>query len=313
MDSGVWHSRRRFKSRNLTPFRPRSSIPRSVSRLVFDRWHALLAAALLIACAGVISGAQLPAALRILVWRAGAATAAVTLIAFAVASQPSIVGTTPTSWRPGLRIVDALPAEARVAYAGNNVPYVFRGNVGRAVEHVPLDGDRRARFDTRAARWEAAGSGPAISPSPGFDRGLQDAAAWLDALREGRVDMLVVTAVGGLQLVQVRHDARGFPVEETWARAAAPALELLHSDDQMSVYAYHRDREPAAPLPAARQRREADAFALLPHGKGLERHYPLAIEEIGHAKYARMHARVEAMVAAGLDPRSGEPRRTQRR
>jgi hypothetical protein len=279
--------------------------------LLFDRWQALLVTALLIGAAGAIGAEQLPSARRTQAWRFIATAAAALLLGFAATHRPSIIGTTPSEWRPGLRIVDSLPADARIAYAGNNVPYVFRGNVGRRVEHIPLDGNRTGRFDTRAARWAAAGLAPAISPSPGFDRGLQDPAAWLAALREAEIDVLVVTALESLQRVQIRHDARGFPIEESWARAAAPALELLHADDVMSVYAHHPDREPAVPLPAARQRREPDAFALLPHGQALARHYPLAQGELGLPRYTRTRARVEAMVAAGIDPRSG--RRSQRR
>lgn len=274
--------------------------------LVLDRWHVMLAAALIVSGAGVVAVARLPASLRLRAWRAGLSGTAVLLVAIAASSRPSIIGTAPESWQKGLRRIDALPREARIAYTGNNVPYLLRGNIGRAVEHVPLDGDLAGRFDTRASRWAAAGLAPAISPSPGFDRGVQDADAWLGALREAEIDLLVVTAIGGLQLVQVRHDEHGFPVEEAWARAAAPALELLQADDVMRIYTLYPQHEPAAPLPARRQRREPDAFALLPHGKALERHYPLGVEEIAHARYGRVRSRVEAMVAAGIDPRRGE-------
>ena len=61
----------------------------------------------------------------------------------------------------------------------------------------------------------------------------------------------------------------------------------------MSLYAVHRDRAAAPSLPPARQRREPDAFALLPHPRALERHYPLAIEELAAPQYARTRARAE--------------------
>jgi hypothetical protein len=276
--------------------------------LVLDRWHILVAVGLMFAAAGVASVAALPARLRVRSARGGLAAIAVLLLLIAASSRPSIIGTAPTSWQHGLQRVDALPRETRIAYAGNNVPYLLRGSAGRAVEHIPLDGDLTGRFDTRASRWAAAGLAPAISPSPGFDRGLQDPGAWLGALHEAEIDLLVVTAISGLQLVQVRHDARGFPVEETWARASAPALELLQTDDTMSLYAVHHELEPAAPLPDRRQRKEPDAFALLPHPRALERHYPLAVAEVATPRYGRIRARLATMQAAGVDPRPSKGR-----
>jgi len=280
--------------------------------LVLDRWHVMLAGAVIVAGAGFLAAARLPAPLRPRAWQAGLSATALLLLAVAASNRPSIIGTAPDRWQKGLARIDALPQDARIAYAGNNVPYVLRGNAGRPVEHVPLDGALAGRFDTRASRWAAAGLAPAISPSPGFDRGVQDADAWLRALREAEINTLVVTAIGGLQLVQVRHDERGFPVEDAWARAAAPTLELLQADDVMRIYTLQPQHEPAAPLPARRERREPDAFALLPHSNALTRHYPLGVAELEQPRYGRMHSRVKEMVAAGIDPRRGERPRADR-
>ena len=244
--------------------------------------------------------------------RSLAIAALAVVLVTAAGTRPSIVDHTPASWRPGLSAIEALPRDARIAYAGNNVPYVFRGSVGRFVEHVPIDGERTMRFDERAARWKGAGRAPAISASPGLDRGVQDAAAWLAALRDGRFDRLVVTTLDGTQLVQVRHDGAGFPIEDAWARAAAPMLRPVHSDDVMRVYAVERgdapDDSPLPPMPARVERVEPDAFALLPHPSALARRYPKAVAEIAEPQYARTRERARALVEAGVDPRTGAKR-----
>jgi hypothetical protein len=273
--------------------------------VVGDRWHALVVAALGIA---VGSGLVMESSARRGVRRRPMAPAVASALLLALgmgvaaATHPAVIDAAPRRWRPGLRRIGALPPEARIAYAGNNVPYLLRGP-GHSVLHVPLDGDLSGRFDTRAARWAKTGLPPAVSPSPGFDRGVQDAKAWLDALRTARIDALVVTPLAGAQLVQIRHDGRGMPIEDVWARAAAPALEAVHLDDALHIYSLHPEREPASPLPPSRERREPDAFALLFHPRALARKYPLGVAEIALPQYARVRRRVAQM------PQEGRPAR----
>ena len=178
------------------------------------RWHDIVATALLLAAIAALGGARLPARARRRFGPVALTVGVATACIFAASNQPRILRTTPNSWRPGLALIEALPDDARVAYAGNNVPYVLRGNARRDVRHIPLDGDLAGRFDTRATAWREADLAPAVSPSPGFDRGVQDPNAWFQALREARIDTPVVTALGGVQPVQLRHDARGFPAAQ---------------------------------------------------------------------------------------------------
>ncbi|MFQ5608158.1 MAG: alpha-glucan family phosphorylase, partial [Candidatus Zixiibacteriota bacterium] len=45
-----------------------------------------------------------------------------------------------------------------------------------------------------------------------------------------------VSRLHGQQLLNLRHDADGFPVEAAWARAAAPAFALLHEDAEAQIF-----------------------------------------------------------------------------
>ncbi|MDP6930548.1 MAG: hypothetical protein QF412_12695 [Planctomycetota bacterium] len=182
---------------------------------------------------------------------------------------------------------DQLDGDGPIAYAGNNLPYPLRGPRARPVIHVPIDGRSNLRFHDRAQAWRNDGLSAAICPEPGFYRRRQDAAAWLADLRQRGVEFLVVTRLTAQQLLNIRHDPQGFPIEATWARAAEPALALVEEDATAMIFRLHPDLEPAKPLPVAIERREPDAFALLSQPSELGRHYPLSIEELTQPRYAR--------------------------
>jgi hypothetical protein len=220
------------------------------------------------------------------------------LVAVAGLTRPVFEPAMPQGWENGAReLAERRGREpaAAIAYAGNNLPYLFRMERAQPVLHVPPDGRLAVRFDQRAVEWRRAGLEAAISPSPGFDRRIQDASAWLAGLREAGVGHVVTTRMAEQQPVQVRHDPAGFPIEDSWARDAAPALEPVFADLHVRIYQLHSEREPRAALPAASERREPDAFALLTRRRELERLYPLGAREIRHPRFARMRARAERL------------------
>lgn len=191
------------------------------------------------------------------------------------------------------RRVEALPDPGTIAYAGNNLPYPLRGR-GRRIRHVvyvPTDGRTDLRFHDRALAWHRDGLPPAVCPEPGFYRRWQDPAAWLAAVRRLGVRYLVVTRLQDHQLLNIRHDAQGFPVEAAWARALAPVFEPVFADDFAQVFAVHGEREPRGPMPPKVERREPDAFHLLKQPEELARWYPLGVHEIRARRYARLRER----------------------
>lgn len=194
-----------------------------------------------------------------------------------------------TLWRH----VETLPEPGAIAYAGNNLPYPLRGrgNRIRRVVYVPTDGRTDLRFHDRALAWRRDGLPPAICPEPGFYRRWQDPSAWLAAMRRLGVRYLVVTRLQDHQLLNIRHDANGFPVEAAWARALSPVFEPVFADEFALVFAVHGDREPRGPLPPKVERREPDAFYLLKRPEDLARWYPLGVREIRSRRYARLRER----------------------
>jgi hypothetical protein len=228
-----------------------------------------------------------------------AAVAAVVLLAVFAARRPSLTShpAPNADFREGLAAVHAQAATDVIAYAGNNLPYLLRGDVPRRVVHVPIDGRTDLRFHDRARAWAHDGLPRPSIPEPGFYRRHADPAAWLAALRRVGARHLFVTRVTDMQRLTIRHDAEGFPIEAAWALAMDPSFRVLHRDAATMLFAI--DDAPPLVVPAAFERREPDAATLLRDPESMLRHYPLApaelarVDALGRPLYARLRALAE--------------------
>src|SRR5581483_10217506 len=89
----------------------------------------------------------------------------------------------------------------------------------------------------------AAAGGPVDAVRPRFERMRGDRGAWVDNLRLAHVDHLFISALSAYEIDYVWHDAGGFPIEETWARADPDRFRLLYENPQVRIYAVTAGRE----------------------------------------------------------------------
>ena len=56
-------------------------------------------------------------------------------------------------------------------------------------------------------------------------------------LARERIDYLFVTRLDPYEIGYQRHDARGFPVEDEWAKKDPRAFRTIYSNDDVRIYA----------------------------------------------------------------------------
>ena len=193
--------------------------------------------------------------------------------------------------RGALDFVRKEPARGDVAFTGTLLGHAFVIGTPRRALRVPLDGRVDVPFFVRAQSWRADGLPRPLTPDARMQDRFADPAAWLTALQREGIGILVIARLHDQALLGSRHDAQGFPEELAYARAAAPALTEIYRDPESVVFVVHRDRQPAAPLPPSRERREPEALSLLHEPAQLAQWYPLAAQELQKPEYARVVAR----------------------
>jgi hypothetical protein len=143
------------------------------------------------------------------------------------------------------------PSGARVAYAGNNLPYYLFGvNLRNEVRYVNLDDHPDwLMHDYHLAALED-GSGPSTwpSPHPAWDRSHPDYLAWLANLRRERIELLVVTRMRPEHESQMIAGASIFPIERRWAETHPEVFEPLYGesprDPEFRLYRVKPETEP---------------------------------------------------------------------
>ena len=130
------------------------------------------------------------------------------------------------------------PRGARVAYAGNKIPYYLLGSrLQNQVRYVPVDAHRD--WLLHDYHRDAANVGEPTTwpnPFPTWDRLRPDYAAWLANLRAAEVDLLVVTRVNIEEGVENVADAERFPIERVWADAHPEAFRPLYGQGGRDPY-----------------------------------------------------------------------------
>ena len=133
------------------------------------------------------------------------------------------------------------PNGARIAYAGNDLPYYLLGvGLRNDVRYVNVDGHRDWLMHDyrRQARSEGQPTWP--DPRPGWDRIRPDYDAWLANLRAERIQILVVARANPAEGAHNVADAEGFPIERRWADAHpetfVPLYGVVEGDPLMRIY-----------------------------------------------------------------------------
>jgi hypothetical protein len=159
---------------------------------------------------------------------------------------------------PGWTDLDSRIAgtRARIAYAGNNLPYYLLGrDLENDVRYVNLDGHRDwLLHDYHRA---AAGMGlPTTWPTtrPGWDRVRPKYDEWLANLDAERIQFLVVTRADPGEGRHNPFDSEGFPVERAFADAHPQRFRRLYADKNFRLYSLKppaKNRETATDPPAS--------------------------------------------------------------
>ena len=130
------------------------------------------------------------------------------------------------------------PVGARVAYAGNALPYYLFGvGLRNDVRYVNVDAHR----DWLLHDYHRGADPPTWPhPRPGWDRLHPDYDAWLANLRAHRIQLLVVNRVNPAEGAHNVADPEGFPVERSWAEshpeAFTPLYGVAERDPQFRLY-----------------------------------------------------------------------------
>ena len=147
-------------------------------------------------------------------------------------------------WREGNflagwhRLEDAAGSQARVAYAGTNLPYYLFGvGLRNQVRYVNINEYADFKMHDYHRHYASRGEPVSSSPTPDWDRRDASESAWIENLRDGRIEFLflgLTNASGGRHNF---HDDEGFTIERTWADGNPATFRLLHADRATRVYA----------------------------------------------------------------------------
>jgi hypothetical protein len=141
-------------------------------------------------------------------------------------------------YSPGWLVLEELSRRPlRVAYAGTNLPfYLFGSRLQNDVRYVNVNRHADYRMHDYHELFRARGEPLANSPTPDWDRREPDQAAWLENLRDHRVDVLFVGFVNRAGGKHNFYDPEGFPIERTWAEQNPHIFQPIHLDARTRLY-----------------------------------------------------------------------------
>jgi hypothetical protein len=181
------------------------------------------------------------------------------------------------------QFLNKFPSGARIAYAGRNVPYLFMGsNLDHWVFYVNVNPHREWQFHDYT-RWfkKIFPNQTPNTPEPAYYRVEENYRNWRENLDSEKVDLLVVCPVGENELVNICHDRKRFPIEESWAEKHSADFQLIF-DHQCRIYKKLSGAIPG--FSSEDMQTEScplDALSLLKSNPGdLEKYFPHAMEQI---------------------------------
>lgn len=139
--------------------------------------------------------------------------------------------------------VNRLGPGARIAYAGNNVPYHL---MGRSWQHrayyVNDTGSPDALYHDFFAQCRARGScpNPQLTDKPSGLWRSDDIANWMQNLQTTQTDFLFVARLELGEAVVLSHDGAGFPSERSWADAHPDIFQPVYILPAVRIYRIHR-------------------------------------------------------------------------
>jgi hypothetical protein len=137
-----------------------------------------------------------------------------------------------------LALEDLSKRPLRVAYAGTNLPfYLFGSRLQNQVRYVNINRYGDYLMHDYHRLFVSRGEPLATSSTPDWDRREADEGAWLQNMRDQRIDLLFVGLVnraGGKHNV---NDEAGFPIERTWADRHPELFQQIHADAATRLYA----------------------------------------------------------------------------
>jgi hypothetical protein len=181
-------------------------------------------------------------------------------------SSTHISSSFPMAWQ----WMDGHVKGARVAYAGNNLPYPLLGaQLENRVSYVNIDHHMDWRFhdyDLMHRRHRpgalpegmlAVSSGmlePLAEPPqwqadavrPRYERMEGERDAWVQNLRATGVSFLFVSALSPYDIDYMWHDADGFPIENEWARLEPQTFTLVYENARVRIFAVQPAASPVA-------------------------------------------------------------------
>jgi hypothetical protein len=192
-----------------------------------------------------------------------------------------------------------------IAYSGNNLPYFLYGRrFENRVCYVPACRPLHGRIHDYAVMPEVRRLARPNTSEPTLDRVVMDPAIWLENAKALGVEYVFVNSLqlAPNLLINVRHDAQGFPIEREWLDAwcqsmygKSPFAEVaVFGQGGVRLYRLHWDRPVSASGMTRIVRDEIDALDRMrqdhpPPGVPI-RDYPLArgyIEQNGLRPIAR--------------------------
>jgi hypothetical protein len=154
-------------------------------------------------------------------------------------------------YTPGWLILDELSRRPlRVAYAGTNLPfYLFGSRLQNDVHYVNINGHGPFLMHDYHKLFMAHGEFLARSSTPDWDRREADEMAWLQNLRDQRINLLFLGFVNRAGGAHNFYDRDGFPIERTWADRHPEIFHPIHTDARTRLYAVRFQADPAPERP----------------------------------------------------------------
>lgn len=160
----------------------------------------------------------------------------------------------------GSRWLNAHVSAATIAYTGINLPYPLSGShLSNVVYYVNIDGHTDWRFDDYARAFRRASArrpdGAALATGSGllrpmaqreglfdalrprFERMSGDQDAWKTNLKIRGVGWVFISTLDPYEIDYVWHNARGFPIEDEWAKADPSVFRLVYENPNVRIYA----------------------------------------------------------------------------
>jgi hypothetical protein len=179
---------------------------------------------------------------------------------------------------PAWNALAAQPGNFTVAYAGNNIPYPLYGpRLNQRVRYVNVNAQLDNSFNSYAIKYFPLWNTPELAPY----RIELDVRGWFSNLVRDQVKWLAVSRISEAELVNLEHDAQGWPTEKFWADSHPEIFTQVFNDAFMKIYRIDLSGQPKWSEQDVSRSRPLDALAAYAESEDLGRRwFPLAQQVI---------------------------------